>query len=574
MTTADYTEKILNGKYRVLQLLGEGGMGAVYLGEHSVIGKPVAIKFLHAELSAREEVVKRFYREAQAAAAVRHPNIIDVIDVGVSEEGDPYLVMEYLEGEGLGDRLEKHGVIDLPSACGILEATLVALEAAHEKGIVHRDLKPDNIFLVHQKGETPGVKLIDFGISKFTSMNDQTKLTRDGSMLGTPAYMSPEQAKGLDEVDKRTDLYAVGVIMYQMLTGDLPYCGANYNELLVNVLTTEPRDPAAVNPSFPEEARPVIEKALSKDADDRHQSAREMLEEIRRLTTLDERVRHLTVLGGQLDTRGHATGDLGKSQVEVGATRLASEVFQKMMDEHSPLAAPRPKGWGARVLAHPVAVRIEKGMIRIGDRLSLIPGFSTVARPLSRVRRNPYWKGITGTLVAGAIVLLFVRSCSGEEDSITITVEGAPKGAKIYYDDSLVPVNPFKVERGETLVPLWVDFPGRRKTFKFSVIPSEDRVIDLNDKESQVTQEAEPEETEAKTPEKGSEPKDAPAAENRQAEEKKRAEKREPAEKDATKNSTKNSKKDSKQPDQNSASSETKKTKKRKQSARWPWQRR
>jgi serine/threonine protein kinase len=192
---AAQADALLDGRYRIDRLLGEGGMGAVYLASHVGLGRQVAIKFLHADLISREDVVGRFYREAQAAAAIRHKNIIEVFDVGMSAKGEPFLVMEYLEGESLAGLLKRVGPLSLGAACAVMEPVLQALQAAHRKGIVHRDLKPDNIFLAYQQGEPPVVKIIDFGISKFTQGELDKWRTKTGSVMGTPAYMSPEQAR-------------------------------------------------------------------------------------------------------------------------------------------------------------------------------------------------------------------------------------------------------------------------------------------------------------------------------------------------------------------------------------------
>jgi serine/threonine-protein kinase len=302
----DYTGQTLEGKYHISQLLGEGGMGRVYLGEHVIIGRPVAVKFLHAELTTNEEIVRRFYREAQSAAAIRHKNVIDVLDVGVSTEGEPFLVMEYLQGEALSDMLERVGTVDLATACGIMEPALVALQAAHDLGIVHRDLKPENIFLAHQPGEAPEVKLIDFGISKINEAVGQTKLTQDGSLLGTPEYMSPEQARGAADLDHRSDLYSMGVILYEMLVGERPFVGANYSDLLMAVLTEEPRPPHDVNPDFPDEAAEVIGPALTRDPEDRFQSAIAMLDALRGMPGFASRRQQLTMLGEGLTSRSSA----------------------------------------------------------------------------------------------------------------------------------------------------------------------------------------------------------------------------------------------------------------------------
>lgn len=207
----DYSGRTLENRYSVTKLLGKGGMGSVYLGHHVKIGKRVAVKFLHAQFTSSPELVKRFYREAQAASMVQHSNIIKVMDVGVSDSGEPFLVMEYLEGESLAEMLKRKGILDIGAACGVLEPALLALSAAHDSGIIHRDLKPENIFMVHEESGFSGVKLIDFGISKFTGPGDQSQLTQTGTLLGTPAYMAPEQVRGDKDIDRRADIYSMGV---------------------------------------------------------------------------------------------------------------------------------------------------------------------------------------------------------------------------------------------------------------------------------------------------------------------------------------------------------------------------
>jgi eukaryotic-like serine/threonine-protein kinase len=259
-----HSGKVLDGRYEILSLLDEGGMGAVYLGRHVKLGRRVAVKFLRGELKGIKGLVTRFYREARAASGISHPNIIDVYDVGVADWGEPYLVMEYLSGENLASLLARKGPISLAAACGIMEPTLRALHAAHERGIVHRDLKPENIFLMRQENGPPVIKIIDFGVSKFLQ-GEQTQLTRTGSLLGTPSYMSPEQARGRGTVDHRADIYSMGVVLYNMLSGSLPFVGESYNDLIVNILTEPAKTPTEAYPEFPADAEPIVMRLLEKD---------------------------------------------------------------------------------------------------------------------------------------------------------------------------------------------------------------------------------------------------------------------------------------------------------------------
>jgi serine/threonine-protein kinase len=479
MITADYTGTILDGKFEVIRLLGEGGMGAVYLARHKTINKPVAIKFLHAQLAEREDVVKRFYREAQAAAAIRHNNIIDVMDLGMSPKGEPYIVMEYLEGEGLGDRIEQEGPLSLPAASGIVEAALLALEAAHDKGIVHRDLKPDNIFLVHRKGELPGVKLIDFGISKFVAVRDQTKLTQDGSMLGTPAYMSPEQARGLENVDHRTDLYAMGVILYEILTGDVPFKGATYSELLLNMLTEEPRDPLTVNANFPEAARPVLTRALKKNPNERYQRAPEMLEAIRALSTLEDRVRDLSVLSSYLETKSAAkhqdVDHIGNSD-----TQISDDLLQEMISRRSKTTPSSNRAVSIVESAkRKLTILVQNGeaMLETLEKRGVLNKIKFPYRWfMKKTEHRPKVRTGAAFLLGFLAVVLTFALCS--EGDVTIAVNGAPRDATIYFNGEKMTGNPFDADYSEDPLQLRVETPGRQ-AFEISIIPSRNQTIDV-----------------------------------------------------------------------------------------------
>jgi serine/threonine-protein kinase len=201
------------GRYRIVRKLGAGGMGSVYEAEHQELGRRVALKMLHRDLTHTPEVVARFLREARATAKVRHPHVVDVQDVG-SEGGAPFLVMEYLDGEDLASLLVREGRLAVERATDLLLPVLAGVDAAHQAGIVHRDLKPENIFLLRAPGGELHPKVLDFGIAKVLDPAGSLTLTRTASLLGTPYYMSPEQARGARDVDGRTDQYALGVILY------------------------------------------------------------------------------------------------------------------------------------------------------------------------------------------------------------------------------------------------------------------------------------------------------------------------------------------------------------------------
>ena len=218
-------------------------MGSVWKGSHAITGRRVAIKVLDDRFLSNVNVVQRFGREARAASSIQHEGITEVLDLDQTEDGIPFLVMEFLQGETLSDRIEKRVRLPQAEVVRFAELLLDALEAAHEHGVVHRDLKPDNIFLVPAGRRGEIVKILDFGISH---KDDEaaSKLTVTGSVLGTPHYMSPEQAMGEADLDRRVDVYATAVVLYECLVGEVPFDAPNYNKLLRTILDEEPVPPS------------------------------------------------------------------------------------------------------------------------------------------------------------------------------------------------------------------------------------------------------------------------------------------------------------------------------------------
>jgi serine/threonine-protein kinase len=266
--------------YEVQHLIGEGGMGAVYIAQHTVIGRKAAIKVLRREFSEDAGLVSRFMNEARAAAAIGHPNIVDVVDVGNLPDGNPYMMMEFLVGEDLSKRLAK-GRIPLETAVQIALQAASAIGAAHDKGIVHRDLKPENLFLVPDP-TTPGrdrVKVLDFGIAKLRGdLTGGSVKTKTGSLLGTPQYMSPEQCRGIpDGIDHRSDIYSFGIILYEMMCGAPPFVSEGLGDILLMHLTQLPDPPTMRNPELPEWMEKILLKALEKNSSDRFQSMAEFM---------------------------------------------------------------------------------------------------------------------------------------------------------------------------------------------------------------------------------------------------------------------------------------------------------
>jgi eukaryotic-like serine/threonine-protein kinase len=287
--------RTVGGKYSILRLIGRGGMGAVYEGENLAIGRRVAVKFIDREWAKDEVVTSRFAREARAASSIESEHIVGVLDAG-SDDGRPYLVMELLRGEDLGTRLRHRRRIPVPEALHVTAQILRGLANAHEAGIVHRDLKPDNVFLV-ERGEDPlFVKIVDFGISKIERAKSGTAplaLTQRGIVLGTPFYMSPEQAQAFADVDSRADLYSVGAILFECLAGRPPHTGETYEQVIVAICMRDAPDLRSIDPAVPPGVAAFVKRALARDRATRFGSAREMLAALHELAPEDPASRPL-----------------------------------------------------------------------------------------------------------------------------------------------------------------------------------------------------------------------------------------------------------------------------------------
>jgi serine/threonine-protein kinase len=281
--------KVLSERYRIESVLGEGGMGAVYLAEHVLMHKRLAVKVLHPEMTRMPEIVARFEREAMAAAHIEHPNVAAATDFGKLEDGSFFLVLEYVEGTSLRDLIAK-GPLGAERALHIAYQIGAALARAHSLGIVHRDLKPENVMLVEREGDPNFVKVLDFGIAKVpvgglargeSPPQSGQVLTQLGMVYGTPEYMAPEQALG-QEVDARADLYALGVILFEMLTGVRPFEAESKVTLLGMKVTSDPPTMASKNPNarVPESVEAIVRRLLDKEAANRYQDAREVLDGI------------------------------------------------------------------------------------------------------------------------------------------------------------------------------------------------------------------------------------------------------------------------------------------------------
>jgi serine/threonine-protein kinase len=269
----------LAGKYRIEELINEGGMGAVYRGTHTLMDKTVAVKVLHPSLAADDKIVARFSREAKAASRISHPHALNVTDFGESENGIVFLVMEYLRGQTLKDVIRSAGPMSLTRALEIIRQVSGALDAAHAQGVVHRDLKSDNIML-EDVGDGDWAKVLDFGIAKIQEDVGSTDpaLTAANMIIGTPQYMSPEQCSQASEIDSRSDIYSLGVILYEMLAGHVPFTGDNPTAIMMRHLQDAPPSILEERSDLPAAVGRVIARAMAKRPEDRYQSAGELAE--------------------------------------------------------------------------------------------------------------------------------------------------------------------------------------------------------------------------------------------------------------------------------------------------------
>ncbi len=372
------------GNYLVTQKVGEGGMGSVYLAEHPTIGKKVALKVLHAEFATNTEVVERFFNEAKAVNSIAHPNIVDIVDYGVIQTGPSgsdqlvYFIMEYLAGQTLAQIVRAEAPLPPERALTISLQVADALAASHRAGIVHRDLKPDNIILI-QRGRDPDfVKLLDFGIAKLTSDNRSGSRTRTGLVLGTPAYMSPEQCEGSAKVDHRTDIYALGICLYEMLVGRVPFIGEGYGEILVQHLTQKPIEPSRYRMMSPH-VEQVVLKALEKRQDMRY-------------PTMDEFIRAMADPVGYVESHGGVQGFLQRALMPSTAPLPPVRLTPSPLTPYPHHYTPAPGTLGAPITSSPTTLSSASG--------------EEIARPRSKVGFVIAGVLVVGAAIAGVVVVM------------------------------------------------------------------------------------------------------------------------------------------------------------------------
>ena len=381
---------VLADRYRIEKLLGTGGMGAVYRAQHIHMRKAVAIKVLHKEMTYLPEVVARFEREAVAAARIEHPHVANATDFGRLPDGSFYLVLEYVEGKSLRATLKERGPMSTPRALQVTRQIADALSAAHAAGVVHRDLKPDNVMLLERQGERELVKVLDFGIAKLNTGDSKEQLTQLGSVFGTPEYMAPEQAQGL-EVDARADLYTLGILLYEMLAAITPF---NDDDMVVVLTRTLTMDPPPLPPRVEPNVASLVMQLLQKNPAARVQTAAELMQRIDAL----------------LGPGGHGPVSVGtpsRASVELGDTvlNLQAPVSVAVAPTSAMAAATTPNAGGTWA-------RLTARISSIGNRApDLTRNVNLGGQPV------PLWAiiGTSGVILIGGLMFVIGLATSAEE---------------------------------------------------------------------------------------------------------------------------------------------------------------
>jgi eukaryotic-like serine/threonine-protein kinase len=465
------------GNYRLVDKLGQGGMGEVYLAEHRRIPRRVAIKVLLPELSSTPAVVERFFTEARATATINHPSIVEIVDCDV-QDGRAYIVMALLEGESLGKRLRRPPPVRVDEALEICRQVADGMAAAHAKGIVHRDLKPDNVFLVGSGAADAGrieVKILDFGIAKLAA-DGTSAHTRTGTMMGTPAYMSPEQCRGAGRVDLRTDVYSLGCILFEALCGRPPFVHEGFGELISAHMSEPPPSPAALNLEVPPDVDELCQSLLAKGAEQRPQ------------------------------TMGEVGARLGAVAARSGGAAAGRAGQTKVMGSVGGGEAGVGTGTGTKVMAAVIPARSTTTFSQTTGEIDDLPRRAPErARALPQRRSLLLPVALGGAVIVLAVVAAVLMKRGGSRDgaheaeettaepkataaaagevpgpAATVTVElgGTPAGTVLTVDGAAA-IAPLKWARGPETHRLVLRAPGYRDK-ELTVDASRDRLIDIS----------------------------------------------------------------------------------------------
>ncbi len=464
--------RVIAGRYELQSLIGEGGMASVWRARDLTLERAVAVKVLFArDERDRQKLVKQFVREARIAASVQHRNVIHIVDFGTTEQQQPYMVMELLEGESLGQRMHREPRVTVEEVLHVASLTLRGLMAVHAAGIVHRDLKPDNIFLVRDAASGLFPKILDFGISRSVEPRSGRRsalTTQEGIIVGTPEYMSPEQARGLRNLDHRTDLYSMGVILYEALTGRLPFSDEHVGDLIIQIVTAHVRTVHELVPSVPKSISDVVAKAMSREREDRFTDAAEMQRAL------------LAAAAEVFPNLPRSLSELPPTSADAGPARLPRISLDRLRTLEFPLDAGGPEIGVLQVpgMSLPRSPRPGSPLpaisdIEVTDSDDAVASSAPLEWPPSTKR--PRWiRPAVATLAAAlcAGLLLFARAPSPDADGVkatpltvsaskaaeaaaakprtsAVSLRNVPDGARIEVDGVSVPGARFELPRDD-----------------------------------------------------------------------------------------------------------------------------
>jgi predicted Ser/Thr protein kinase len=453
--------RVLDGRYEVEKVLGEGGMGLVYKVRHVTLGKALAIKVLKAEVSKDQEIVQRFRQEAQSATAIGNHHIIDISDFGTLADGSTYFVMEFLDGISLTKAIEPNKPLKSQRTIHIAKQLCRALGAAHEIGIVHRDLKPDNIYLISRGGDKDFVKVLDFGIAKVGGQ--KSKLTQVGQVFGTPHYMSPEQCAGTT-VDKRTDIYALGVIMYEMTSSRVPFDADNLMGILTKHLYEEPVQPHELPPpvDVPPALEAVIMKCLAKKADVRYQTMQEVLADLELVEqgltpgAVVEGVRRASQVVARGDARTETASNMGARGTTAGFTVDGTQ-----------FDLPKSKPTGLIIGGAVVLLLLIGGIVLAmsggEEPKAAVAPEATPTAPSVPADKQPEANLPPAVPEPPAATSTPEPTAPVEEAAVRVAITSEPAGAEVHNDGALLGRTPFEIvrpQKGEPALELTLRLGG------------------------------------------------------------------------------------------------------------------